>query len=278
MPDPKYRKIANDLRDQIESGELAHSTRLPTEQELQKQYAASRNTVRDAVKWLINLGLVQTRPGQGTFVVDEITPFRTALTDVPELPEVAEGPEAGIGGEWDAYSAEVSAEGRKPEQSEPQVEIKKATGVIAAELQLDKGSTVVVRHQRRFIDGEPYSLQTTFYPIKFVEKGATDLIRDDDIPDGAVRYLKKRLSIQQMGWRDRITVRPPDRNEAAFFGLAEDGRIAVFETFRTGYDESLHPLRLTVTVYAADRNQFVQNVGTVPKPQKPDHAASAKGS
>jgi DNA-binding GntR family transcriptional regulator len=53
MANPMYRQIAEDLR----------------------EHDASRNTVRDAVKWLTSLGLVETRPGQGTFVVDDIDPF-----------------------------------------------------------------------------------------------------------------------------------------------------------------------------------------------------------
>ena len=69
MPEPMYRQIAEDLRQRIESGELPQGSQLPTELELRDRYEASRNTVRDAVKWLMNLGLVETRPGQGTFVV-----------------------------------------------------------------------------------------------------------------------------------------------------------------------------------------------------------------
>jgi GntR family transcriptional regulator len=259
--DPRYRQIADDLRDKIESGKLARGMQLPTELELRKCYDTSRNTVRDALRWLARLGLVQTRAGQGTFVVDEIDPFLTALADVPELHEDLA---AGFGAERDAYAAEVSGQGRKPEQSEPTVEVKKAAGPIAAELELAEGSFVVTRRQRRFIDGAPYSLQTTFYPMGLVERGATDLIRANDMPSGAVRYLEEKLGVRQAGWRDRITVRPPNKDEAEFFNSPEDGRIAVFETFRTGYDESLRPLRLTVTVYASDRNEFVQNVGRVP--------------
>jgi GntR family transcriptional regulator len=271
MATPKYRVIANDLRSKIESGELERGGQLPTEGVLQKKYAASRNTVRDAMKWLINLGLVQTRPGQGTFVVEEISPFSTALTGIPVLPEELE---AGLGGERDAYAAEVSAQGRDPDQQDPTVEIQKAIGVAAQELQLVGESFVVVRHQRRYIDGAPYSLQTTFYPMHLVEEGATALIQAQDMPSGAVRYLEEKLGLKQAGWIDRITVRPPDQNEAEFFGLAEDGRIAVFETFRTGYDDALRPLRLTVTVYASDRNQFIQTVGRVPPIQTPDPGPS----
>ena len=69
MADPMYRQIAEDLRRQIEAGELPPGAQLRTELELREKYDASRNTVRDAIKWLITRGLVETRPGQGTFVV-----------------------------------------------------------------------------------------------------------------------------------------------------------------------------------------------------------------
>lgn len=266
MATPKHRVIADELRGMIESGEMARGTQLPTELMLGEKYGASRNTVRDATRWLANLGLVALRPGLGTFVVDNPDPFCTALTGVPALPGELE---AGFGSERNTYAAEVSAQGRKPDQSEPTVEIRKAAGAIATELGLAEGSAVVIRHQRRYIDGAPYSLQTTFYPMELVERGATSLIQAHDMPSGAVRYLEEKLGVNQAGWRDRITVRPPDQNEAEFFNLAEDGRIAVFETFRTAYDESLRPLRLTVTVYASDRNQFVQSVGRVPETWSP---------
>src|SRR3984893_7442574 len=89
---PVYRLLADDLRKKIESGELGHGTQLPTELELREQYDASRNTVRDAVKLLLTRGLVETRPGQGTFVVQTIDPFITTLDSV-----------TGVGGEGDAY-------------------------------------------------------------------------------------------------------------------------------------------------------------------------------
>ena len=270
MPDPMYRQIAEDLRFKIESRELPQGSQLPTELELRDQYDASRNTVRDAVKWLINLGLVETRPGQGTFVVEKIDPFVTTLfTDANPL---SSDKETGLGGEGTAYAAEVSAQGRKATDSVPRIEIQQASGVIADELRLTNGSTVVSRHQRRLIDGTPYSLQTTFYPMHLVEQGAVQLIQAEDMRSGAVPYLEEALGIKQVGWRDRITVRAPDATEAAFFRLPEDGRIAVFETLRTGYDETGQPLRLTITTYPADRNQFVMNVG-----RTPDSLASERG-
>jgi len=258
MPEPMYRHIAEDLRAQIESGALARGSQLPTELELRERYEASRNTVRDAM----NLGLVETRPGQGTFVVEKIDPFVTTLvTDVNPL---SSDKETGLGGEGTAYAAEVSAQGRKATDSNLRIEIQQATGVVAEELQIPEGTPVVSRHQQRLIDGTPYSLQTTFYPMRLVERGAVRLIQAEDMRTGVVPYLEEALGIKQVGWRDRITVRAPDSTEAAFFRLPEDGRIAIFETLRTGYDDTSRPLRLTITTYPADRNQFVIRVGRTP--------------
>jgi GntR family transcriptional regulator len=257
-----YRQIAEDLRQKIESGELGHGAQLPTELELREQYDASRNTVRDAIKLLITRRLVETRPGQGTFVVQKINPFVTTLfTDSATL--LAEK-ETGLGGEGTAYAAEVSAQGRRAEDSVPRVEIMQAAGVIAEQLKLVEGSPVIGRHQQRLIDRLPWSLQTTFYPMRLVELGAVKLIQAEDMHTGAIRYLEEALGIKQAGWHDRITVRAPDVNEATFFGLPDDGRVAVFEVRRTAFDRQGQPFRLTVSVYPTDRNQFAVKVGQVP--------------
>ena len=63
--------------------ELKPGQQLETEIELRERYGASRNTVRDAIKLLTTLSLVETRPGQGTFVVNKIDPFVTTLSGDP---------------------------------------------------------------------------------------------------------------------------------------------------------------------------------------------------
>ena len=252
MPAPIYRSIADDLRRQIEAGELRPGQQLRTEIELRDHYSASRNTIRDAIKLLVTRGLVETRPGQGTFVVETIVPFITTLTGSPQE-STSEG---------DTYLAEVGAL-RTPTATPPDVGIHQAGGPTTVELQLTEGIPVVSRHQRRSIGGIPWSLQTSFYPMSLAQK-ATQLIQAGNIPEGTVEYLKKELGIKQAGYRDTITVRAPDNVEAGFFKLSEDGRISIIETRRTAFDEQGTPIRLTVSVYPADRNQFAVNVGEVP--------------
>ena len=248
-----YRQIAEDLRRQIEDGVLLAGDQLRTELELREKYNASRNTVRDAIKLLTTRGLVETRPGQGTFVVQKIVPFITRLTGDP-----------GVGSDGDIYLNEVKATLRTPGASMPRVEIQQVGSSLAEELRSDEGSTVVSRHQERHIDGTPWSLQTSFYPLSLVQRGAVRLIEANDIQQGSVEYLRESIGIKQVGYRDTLTVRPPDTMEARFFGLADDGHIAVIETRRTAFDESGAPFSLTVSIYPADRNEFTLNVGQIP--------------
>jgi DNA-binding GntR family transcriptional regulator len=259
MANPMYRQIAEDLRQRIESGELASGSQLPTELELRERYNASRNTVRDAIKWLTNLGMVETRPGQGTFVTEDIDPFVTTLS--------AKDPSTGWGGDEGAsYLSEVSERNRKPTNSPVQVEIQEASAEIATGLWIPPGAEVISRHERRFIDGTPWSMQTSYYPMEFADRGAEKLRSARNIGEGTVQYLNETLHIRQVGYRDLVTVRAPNTTEAEFFKLPPDGRVPMYEIFRTAFDGNGSPMRLTITVYPADRNQFIINIGQVPDP------------
>ena len=145
------------------------------------------------------------------------------------------------------------------------MEIQQASALLAGELAIEENTQVVSRHQERFIDGTPWSLQTTFYPMSLVERGALRLIQAQNIPEGTVAYLSDSLGIKQAGYRDVIRVRAPDERETAFFKLPGDGRVSVVTTRRTAYDEHSQPFRLTISVYPADRNAFAVNVGEVPE-------------
>jgi GntR family transcriptional regulator len=249
---PMYQQIAEKLRTRIEKGELAPGAQLPTELELRDQYSSSRNTIRDAIKRLTSQGLVETRPGQGTFVTPRIDPFVTTLTDEPWK-----------GGDSSAvYLSEVNKSNRTPSFNPPRVEIQVPSAEVTRRLRVPPDTQVVSRHESRHIDGIPWSLQTSFYPMDFITKGATRLLMAEDIEQGAVSYLAETIGVKQVGYRDWITARVPNANEQSFFGLAYDA--TVFEIFRTGFDQTGTPLRVTVTVWPADRTQFIVNIGKVP--------------
>lgn len=254
MDGPLYRQIAEDLRHKIDSGDLAQGERLPTEDELIGTYGASRNTVRGAIKELTTRGLVRTMHGKGSFVTEQVAPIVTTLTTDPKT--------GSGGGEGLVYTAEVEASGRKATTSPTRVEVQLASAAVADSLRIEVGADVISRHEQRFVDDQAWSLQTSFYPRSLADK-APRLLDASSIAGGTVAYLRK-CGIQQAGYRDAIEVRAPDQAETVFFGLPVDGRIQVIEIFRVAFDQDGKRIRLTMTVYRADRNRFIINAGTVP--------------
>lgn len=56
------------IRDLIIAGELAPGSRLPIEKELAESFAVSRGSLREAVRALCIMGVLETRQGDGTYV------------------------------------------------------------------------------------------------------------------------------------------------------------------------------------------------------------------
>lgn len=63
-----FRQLADLLRDQIASGELAPGDPLPSELRLAQEYGLSRTSVRQAIAILRSEGLINVERPRGTFV------------------------------------------------------------------------------------------------------------------------------------------------------------------------------------------------------------------
>lgn len=253
-----YQEIAQELGKQIECGEIAPGDQLPTELELRDQYQASRNTIRDALRQLALKGLVETRPGQGTFAVRQ--PFVTVLS--------ANGESSLNSVEGNAEFAAIRERDRCPTASVPRVEVRDARPEIADRLGVPKGSPVITRRQERYVDQAPWSVQTTAYPMELVTLGAEELRVARDITDGAVAYIEQALGITQIGCSDTVEVRQASEEEGRFFRLPDDGRMSLVSVVtRTSYragGAGPVPLRATSTVFLVDRIRVVIDSGATP--------------
>ncbi|MBS4210621.1 trehalose operon repressor [Bacillus sp. FJAT-50079] len=65
----KYLMIHNEIVKQIELGEIAPNTLLPSENELKDQYETSRETIRKALNLLAQEGYIQKIRGKGSIVI-----------------------------------------------------------------------------------------------------------------------------------------------------------------------------------------------------------------
>ena len=91
--------IAETLKQQIKEGTYRAGDKLPTEPELMKTFGVGRSSVREAVKLLVNMGVVRVQQGSGTFVAvpsnnDDVnikmsTADRTELDEVRKILDIA---------------------------------------------------------------------------------------------------------------------------------------------------------------------------------------------
>ena len=64
-----YEDIVQQIRTLIEEGKLKRNDHLPSERELSETFRVSRTTVREAIRTLESMKLLQSRQGNGTYVV-----------------------------------------------------------------------------------------------------------------------------------------------------------------------------------------------------------------
>lgn len=74
---PVYYQLADDLKQQIESGQLKPGDAVPSESQLVAEYGVSRVTVRRGLAILLEAGIIATIRGKGNFVarpkLDQVT-------------------------------------------------------------------------------------------------------------------------------------------------------------------------------------------------------------
>ena len=85
MPRMGAAEVATALRRAIDEGAYGRMERLPASRRLSEEYGVARNTLREALGRLEREGLVQTRPGSGTYVTPARAPAPTALEEAAPL-------------------------------------------------------------------------------------------------------------------------------------------------------------------------------------------------
>src|SRR4051812_49580291 len=80
-----FEEAVEQIAEQIKAGDLHAGDRLPSERELAAQMRISRPTLREAIKTLVEAGVLEVRRGEagGDFVAPGLVP-RAAVRSPPE--------------------------------------------------------------------------------------------------------------------------------------------------------------------------------------------------
>jgi DNA-binding GntR family transcriptional regulator len=222
--------MADDLRRRIQDGELTPGARVPSRVQLSRRYEVSDRVAVEAIKVLMYEGLVEGRPGSGTFVRHRPEPRRLHR----EAPGAS--PAAGLKGDGRAVSVDVEA-----------------PPSIAARLDVTPGAEVVRTDHVFLEDGEPVMLATSWEPLAITRDAAMKR-PDQDAAEG--RGPIERLAavgVTVTRTVETISARPALEEESHGLGLPRGSVILVI---RRTYLAGDRPVETADFVVAAEGHEL----------------------
>lgn len=84
----KYKKVYNDIKTQINNGNLAPLQELPSENELMQNYGFSKDTIRRALSLLENDGYIQKQQGRNSIVLEHDLSKPQMLSEIKTVSEL----------------------------------------------------------------------------------------------------------------------------------------------------------------------------------------------
>ncbi|MFF0439506.1 GntR family transcriptional regulator [Kitasatospora sp. NPDC004614] len=218
---PKYQRIAEDLKRDIDSGRYRPGDRLPGENDLMVTYGVARMTARQALGVLQTEGIAEARKGVGVFV-REFRPIRRR--GIQRLSD------RNWGGGFSVWSTDIAA--RELTVDQLTVTEREVPEQIAAVLGLKPGESACVRSRRFVLDGKPVLLSESYLPAALV---AGSRITDPDTGPGGTYARLAELGHKPVHFQEHIRSRMPAGNEAERLALAPG--TPVFLVNRTAFAE-----------------------------------------
>lgn len=219
----KHEELRERLRAEV--ADWAAHTALPTEREIAKQHAVSRNTVRQALDSLADAGIVYRVQGAGTFVASRVVSKSLSLT---------------------SFSEDMLARGMRPSSRLLLAEVTEADADLADQLAVGTGDRVVRLSRLRLADDSPMCLEHVYLPQHRVP-GLVEL----DLTGSLYALLRERYGLELARAEQVVRSVELDDTEAALLGVPRGS--SGLRVARTGLDHRDRPLEATTTTYRADR-------------------------
>ncbi|GLY32068.1 GntR family transcriptional regulator [Kineosporia sp. NBRC 101731] len=244
--DPQHVVIATALRAQIANGELAPGARIPSEQSLADWFGRPRPIVRLALNILRSEGLIDTRPGRGTFVREKPAVIVRRSDRYKRAPR----PDGLTSPLW----RDATAAGVRPTFSPtPKTVQERASEQIAHRLRIGPGDPVMHTSYRWVADGQPIQLSESWEPVALV--GGTD-IEEPEVGTGAGAGVVARMDLIGVHvdaiW-EGIKTRPSTAEERRLLAIPEDVWVIVIQRTHMAGEK---PVETCDIVIAADRYEL----------------------
>lgn len=229
---PLYSRIYRTLKEEIENGVYKVGDFLPSEDELEKRFGASRTTIRNALSELEREGLILRRRGKGTIVQEPKTAqnmnFISSFTETLREKGVQVG--TGI----------------------VTIELIPAPPKVLAALNLEKGEKVYLVQRTRLANGVPIAFMTNYLLARVVpglEEKKEALRRL-----GLYQLLEEEYGLVLKRAVETIEAYLSGPLEADILQIPE--KVPLFHTVRITYLEDGTPFEMVISIIRADKYEY----------------------
>ncbi|MGV9307095.1 GntR family transcriptional regulator [Nonomuraea sp. NPDC004354] len=207
-PVPLYFQVAEQIAEAIRRGDLAPGSRLDNEILLADRLGLSRPTIRQAIQYLVDKGLLVRKRGVGTQVVHGQVKRSVELTSLYD---------------------DLRRSGQEPATEVLALEPRPVDEQVAQVLGLSPGDEALYLERLRFAAGEPLALLHNWLPVGLAS------LTPDDLQGRGLYELLRAAGVRMRVANQRIGARAASTTEAK---LLDERRGAPLLTMvRTTYDD-----------------------------------------
>lgn len=231
---PLYHQIQQSLFDRIQSGELKPGMPLPSIQRIAARMGVSQMTVRQAVRALVEIGVIYSRQGKGTFVsgIKLERDFRQVLS----------------------FTEETLAQGATPSSKALSFRIQPPNQEVKEALRLGNKDKVFCLRRVRYGDEVPMGIECSCLPVQL----CPGLIETFDPATSLYEELSGQYGIQLMVTDEVVEVGKVSAEEARLLKIAAKSPVFLFT--RVSYLENGTPAEHVKSIYPGERYKVVNRL------------------
>lgn len=235
MRAPAYHQLNERLRGLATSGELSPGDRFPTERELAARFGVSRVTANKALSQLVVEGLLEFRPGVGTFL-------RKAGLD-HDL------------GTLISFTRTAELSGKTPATRVLRFrKVREVPEPVRKELRLEPEEEVFAFTRLRLADGVPMILED-----RYLKASASPDLTRQSASGSLYELLRKQLGVSLTGAEQKIRAINLDANDAKTLGVEKGSPALLIHS--VGFSNG-SPIWVEDTLYRGDCYEFQNTIST----------------
>ncbi len=223
---PRYKQLAEIIRSTIEQGMLSDNQPLVSERELAETHSVSRETVRKALRFLEERGVVYSDHGRGTFVAPSIVRQMSRFID--------------------SFTQDTQQRGGVPGQRILTIETVAASMAIAGLLAISPGDPVTRVRRVRLIDNVPVGLNDGYYPLP---RGAKLERSELEEAQSLYKLLAIRFGFAPAEAVENLQAALADAQDAELLGISPGDPVLVCE--RVALSDRREPIEYCLMKYVS---------------------------